>query len=116
MSRRGKKIGPISLVAMLAAIGLISKFLEGLPKGSGTVAVRALYGAGALIVVYLIARFFARRICAARTLRVLVRKAHSATQQHLMPLVRRRAQLVQLDAYGKPKMENWVKEVSLLYF
>ena len=114
MSRRGKKIDPISLatgLAMLAAFGLISKFLEGLPKGSGTVAVRALYGAGALIIVYLIARFFARRIRAARALRALVRKAHNATQRHLMPLVRRRAQLIQRDAYGKPKMENWVKEV-----
>jgi hypothetical protein len=72
-------------------------------QGAGTLAVRALYGAGALIIVNLIARFFARRIRAARALRALVRKAHSATQQHLMPLVRRRAQLVQLDAYGKPK-------------
>jgi hypothetical protein len=43
MSRR-KKIDPISLamgLAMLAAFGLISKFVEGLPEGSGTVAVRA---------------------------------------------------------------------------
>jgi hypothetical protein len=60
MSRRGKKIDPIDLakgLAMLAAFGLISEFLQGLPEGSGTVAVRALSGVGALILVYLIARF-----------------------------------------------------------
>jgi hypothetical protein len=119
MARRGQKLDLTGLLGFLVVAGLIGKFFEGLPEGSGTVVVRALYGAGALTIVYLIARFIARRIRArqvrferARALKALLRKAQSAIDQELMALVRRRAQLVQQDAYGKPKMENWENEIK----
>lgn len=99
--------------------GLIGKFLEGVPEGSGTVVVRVIYGASALTILYLIVCFLLRRIRArqirsarARALKSLLLKAHIATKQQLMSLLRRRTQLVQQDAYGNPKMENWVKEIQ----
>jgi restriction system protein len=41
-------------------------------------------------------------------------KVEAATKQHLTALVRRRAQLVQNDAYGNPRIDSWEKE--LRYF
>jgi len=40
------------------------------------------------------------------------RKAAAAINEHLPSLVRRRAQLVRSDAYGKPRLENWAKEIN----
>jgi restriction system protein len=83
------------------------------------VVVRVICGVIALTIVYLIVRFFTRRIRArqirlarARAHESLLLKAHIATKQQLMSLIRRRAQLVQQDAYGNPKMDNWVKEIQ----
>lgn len=39
-------------------------------------------------------------------------KAVAIIKQHLPSLIRRREQLVRHDAYGKPLLENWIKEVS----
>jgi restriction system protein len=121
MVRRGRKPdlnGGVGLVVIAGALWLVGKFFERLPEGSGTALVHVIYGLGALTVVYLIARFFARHVRArqvrfekARALEALLRKAQSATEQQLMSLVRRRAQLVQQDPYGQQKMENWGKEI-----
>jgi restriction system protein len=43
------------------------------------------------------------------------RKVAAAVDRHLMSLVRRRAQLVGADAYGKPLVEKWTKEVFYFF-
>lgn len=43
------------------------------------------------------------------------RKLTAAVDRHLASLVRRRAQLVSVDAYGKPLLEKWTKEVFYFF-
>jgi restriction system protein len=43
------------------------------------------------------------------------RKVKAAVDRHLASLVRRRAQLVGTDAYGKPLVEKWTKEVFYFF-
>jgi hypothetical protein len=42
----------------------------------------------------------------------LLRQAAAITAQQMGPLLRRRAQLVTLDPYGKPRFERWDKEID----
>lgn len=42
----------------------------------------------------------------------LLQKVQVTIEQHRSSLVRRRAQLVQPDAYGKPQWERWKKEIE----
>jgi restriction system protein len=50
-----------------------------------------------------------RRIGAHRT---LLKRVKVTMEQQLQPLLRRRAQLVRLDAYGKPQADKWDKEIG----
>jgi hypothetical protein len=74
----------------------------------GNTAVVILFVAVGILGIIVVANLRARRI--------LLRKATSTItatiKQHLPSLVRRRAQLVRLDAYGKPQFEKWIKEVD----
>jgi hypothetical protein len=45
--------GLLGFLMVAGGLGLVGKFFERLPKGSGTVVVRAFYGAGALTIIYL---------------------------------------------------------------
>jgi restriction system protein len=121
MARRSQKLdlkGLLSFMMVVGALGLIGRLFGGLPQGFGSAVELVFFGATALAVAYLVARFFSRRIRVRQALResirarqALLQKVKAATEQHLISLVRRRAQLVQQDAYGNHKMENWAKEV-----
>lgn len=50
-----------------------------------------------------------RRVEARRTLQ---QKVQAIIEHQISSLVRRRAQLVTQDAYGKPQLERWVKEID----
>jgi len=47
-----------------------------------------------------------------RAKRVLLEKVNAAVNLHIDALSRRRAQLVQPDAYGVPQLEKWLKEID----
>ena len=64
--------------------------------------------AGVAMVAWLLARLV-RRALARRAFR---RKVDGAIDQHLTALIRRRAQLVRPDAYGKPREEKWEREID----
>ena len=64
--------------------------------------------AGVATVAWLLARLF-RRALARRAFR---RKVDAAIDRHLTALIRRRAQLVRPDAYGKPREEKWEREID----
>jgi restriction system protein len=42
----------------------------------------------------------------------LLMKANAAVEQHMVSLVRKRAQLVRLDPYGKPMLDQWNREIE----
>jgi restriction system protein len=54
----------------------------------------------------------ARILWRTRARRRLLGKVNAVINQQVASLVRRRAQLVKLDAYGKPQMEKWIREVD----
>jgi restriction system protein len=63
---------------------------------------------GALVVLLVSYRLWRT----ARVRRAVARKVAAAIRQHLTALVRRREQLVTKDAYGKPRLEDWAKEIE----
>jgi hypothetical protein len=65
-------------------------------------------GIGILAIISLIVRNIQRE----RVRRAVRKKAAATVKQHLASLVRRREQLVRQDAYGKPLLEDWIKEIS----
>src|SRR5690349_10594783 len=48
----------------------------------------------------------------ARLQRIACTKAGAIIEQHIDPLVRKQAQLVQSDAYGKVLLDRWNKEIE----
>jgi restriction system protein len=111
-SRKHKHpIEPKTLFGFLVALGviwLITQPLQHLPRGTGGFLVLLVLTAGTVAVAYLVARLLQR----AGARRTLLRKTREAVEQHLTSLVRRRAQLVKPDPYGKPQVEKWAKEIS----
>ena len=113
MARRKQKhlIPPQTAFGLLVVIGvlwLVAKILQNAPSGSGNaiglVVLAVVAGAIALPVVRLIRRASARH--------ALLQKVRATTDQQLEPLLRRRAQLVRLDPYGKPQHDKWTKEID----
>jgi hypothetical protein len=98
----------LSLLAGLGALWLVGHVLHKLPNGTWN----AISLVGLLIfvggILYTAMRIVSR-ISARRTLLKLVRLA---TEQQLESLLRRRAQLVRLDPYGKPRADKWAKEID----
>ena len=76
----------------------------------GAATVQAQFGVAAAVVAVawplarLLRRLFARR--------AFLRKVNLAVERHLPALLRRRAQLVRPDAYGKMQEEKWEKEID----
>jgi restriction system protein len=112
MARRRKNDfeGLIGLGVIGFAIWLFVNNSAALGPVIVTIVTVAVVAFGALLILRFVREMWAgqRRNRVERSLR---RKANSVTEQQLAALVRRRAQLVQSDAYGKPKMENWEKEI-----
>ena len=98
----------IGMLAVVAGIGLIGKVSQNLPRGSASAVGLAVLVAVASIIAAPIVRLL-RRAGARRAVR---RQAIAITQQHLPTLSRRRAQLVRLDPYGKPRADRWIKEID----
>jgi restriction system protein len=93
-------IDPQLFFGLLIAISIIWLIVEILSHIVGNVMLLVL-----LIGVPAVA--FWRRDHARRN---LIQKSQTIIAQQISPLVRRRAQLVWQDAYGKPQVANWEKE------
>ncbi|MBV8458386.1 MAG: restriction endonuclease, partial [Acetobacteraceae bacterium] len=110
-SKQKHVIPPQTLFGLLVVLGagwLLIQVLQNLPPGSGS-AIGLIFllifaCAAAYPVVLLLRRTFSQQ--------ALLQKAKAMTDQQLEPLLRRRAQLVRLDAYGKPQRDKWVKEID----
>jgi restriction system protein len=109
-----RKNSDAALGVILVAVGIIWAFTEGakyLSKLPGNVwAGVVLLGVGIGVIVAL--KIAVRDFLDRRAGKSAARKAAAAINEHLPSLVRRRAQLVRSDAYGKPRLENWAKEIS----
>jgi hypothetical protein len=113
MARRKQKhlIKPQTFLGWLAILGvlfLVVRFFESMPSGTGTVLASVVLLTIAAAIAYLVIRLIRR----ANARRALLQKARGMTEQQLEPLLRRRAQLVRLDPYGKPKVEKWAEELD----
>lgn len=113
MARRKQKhlIPPQTAFGLLVVVGvlwILAKVLQNAPSGSGNaiglVILIVVVGITAFPIVRLIRRASARK--------ALLEKVRATTDQQLEPLLRRRAQLVRLDPYGKPQHDKWTKEIG----
>jgi restriction system protein len=98
----------IGLLITLGLLWLVAKIAESAPSGSGNVV-------GLIVLVVLagvVALPIVRHIRRASEHQALLQKVKAITIQQLEPLLRRRAQLVRLDPYGKPLHEKWIKEIG----
>ena len=119
MARRRKKADFGEGLITLVVIGtVLSAVHNSLPKGSGAALASFILIVVIGAAVFACARFILRLISEALARRRrddaqrrLLQKVQIAIKQHSASLIRRRAQLVQNDAYGNPKLEQWVKEV-----
>ncbi|MBX5454145.1 MAG: restriction endonuclease [Acidobacteriia bacterium] len=114
MARRKQKhlIRAQIAFGLLVVIGIIfwilAEALQNAPSGSGNA-----IGLVVLIIVVGIITFPIVRLIRRATARnALLEKVRAATDQQLEPLLRRRAQLVRLDPYGKPQHDKWAKEIN----
>ena len=113
MARRGQQhlIAPkalFGLLAVLTAIGLAGRLLEHLPRGSGNAIGAIVLAMIACVLAYPVARFLQR----ADARHTLLQKTGAMVEQQLESLLRRRSQLVRPDAYGKPRLDKWEKEID----
>lgn len=96
------------MLAILAGIVLIGKVAQSAPTGSANVVgLVFLLIVGAVVAVPVI-----RAITRAGARQALIQRVSATTDLQLDPLLRRRAQLVRLDPYGKPQREKWSKEID----
>jgi Restriction endonuclease len=113
MARRGQQhlITPkaiFGLLTVLAAIGLVGRFLQNLPRGSLNAIGAIVLAMVAGVLAYPVVRFLQR----ADTRHTLLQKTAAMVEQQLESLLRRRSQLVRPDAYGKPRLDKWEKEID----
>lgn len=92
------------LIAAAASIWIAVNVLQALFNSPGVLIVLIVLVAGVLLIAPKLLRLNRRD-------RVLG-KANTVIQQHIDELVRRRAQLVRQDAYGKLQLEGWAKEIE----
>jgi len=95
----------LRLVATLLCLWAFVTILNNLPEGSGTFFVLAVVAACAIVIVQKIVR-------PARLRQSLLVKANAVIEQQTDQLLRRRAQLVRQDAYGKVQLDKWSKEIE----
>jgi restriction endonuclease len=93
-------IDPQLFFGLLIAISVIWLVVEILSHIAGNVMLL-------ILLIGVPAVVFWRRDHARRS---LIQKSQTIIAQQISPLVRRRAQLVWQDAYGKPQVANWEKE------
>jgi restriction system protein len=113
MARRSKKnlIEPkalFSLFVVLAAIWIAAQLFQRMPDAAGNIVGLIVLGLVVAVITYPVIRFLHH----ARVRQSLLRKSRSMSDDQLTALLRRRAQLVRLDPYGKPRSEQWTKEID----
>jgi restriction system protein len=98
----------LELLLSVAGIGVTVRFLHDLPSRFGDDIGRIVLVVGVVAIacraVYLLERAAIRR--------ALFQKAKYAVERQLKSLVRRRAQLVRQDPYGKPLLDKWTNEID----
>jgi restriction system protein len=112
MARRKQKqiVSPQIFFGALAVLGvlwLLTKVADALSRSGSTIGF-VLMMAFAVIAAVSVFRFIQR----VNGRKALLRKTERMTEQQLEPFLRRRAQLVRLDPYGKPVREKWAKEID----
>lgn len=103
----------------LGVIGFVIWLFVSKSAALGPIIVTIVVFAAVVFVGFLIRRYVREWRAGRQRNRIeqsILRKVHDATEKQLASLVRRRAQLVQPDAYGKPKMGNWEKEINYFIF
>jgi restriction system protein len=96
---------PKTVVGLLTALGVIG--LMGWALQQPSIGFVLLLSGAAVLAIPVMRHF--RREGARRTLH---QKVQTMVGQQMTSLVRRRAQLVWQDAYGKPQLEKWTKEID----
>ncbi len=98
----------LEFLVSVGAVGVVVHFLQGSMSRLGSDLSRVVLVAGVVAIacrtVYLLGR--------ARVRRRLFEKAGSAIQRQMQSLVRRRAQLVRQDPYGRPLLDKWTDEID----
>jgi restriction system protein len=98
----------LELLVSLGVVGGVVHLLQGTASRTGGDLGRIVMVAGVVVIasrtVYLLERAAVRRR--------LFRKARSTIRRQIQSLVRRRAQLVRKDPYGKPLLEKWFGEID----
>lgn len=98
----------IELAVASGAIGFLVHALQGLPSRLGSDIGRVVLVAGVVAIAWRIAHLLSR----AKARRRLFDKARASIERQMASLVRRRAQLVRPDPYGKPLTEKWTEEIE----
>lgn len=106
MVRRRRKAAAIEVPAILWVAVCI--FILGLLSRNPSSAVAL----GLAIAAVLAAVVVVAVVVPARRRRSVINKANAAVERNADRLARRRAQLVRPDAYGKPVLGKWVKEID----
>lgn len=106
MARRRQKQDSKLLIGLAVAIGgiwVVVQLLKQLSQSGGEL----------LFIIFLVAAYFViRHRLQANARRALFQKIQLKIERQIDSLVRRRAQLVQKDPYGKPRMEKWMQELN----
>jgi len=96
--------GFFAIIILGGAVDFLDRLSKGRPQNFYSVAAIVILGGA---VVYAVARAHFRH----RAWQSLLQKVESVTEQHLIPLARKRAQLVREDAYGNLIIDAWQKEI-----
>jgi restriction system protein len=98
----------LELLMSVGVVGVTVHFLQASSSRFGNDIGRVVLVAGVVAIacrtVHLLRRAHARR--------TLFEKTGNAIERQLKSLVRRRAQLVRQDPYGKPLLEKWTNEID----
>ena len=107
MSRRRRRIHSGTLLALLAVIFAAAWLASKAMEFAGTIEL-VLGGAAAALAALVIIRSLDRLV----SRNALLRRIGDVTTPHLPALLRRNGQLVSTDAYGKPQLDRWNREIE----
>ena len=111
MAQRRANPLPVGLIVGAGLLWGLTKIFDvasGLPSEFWRAIIFIALGIGIILIIKSVVRNFFD----VRAGRSAARKAAATISENLPSLVRRRAQLVRPDAYGKPKLESWAKEIG----
>lgn len=104
MARRQRaSVKPSALFAGLAVLGIFSIILQ--------LSQQALFGL-VLCILLVLSYPIVRHVLRINARQKLLQNVQKVVDEQTVPLIRRRAQLVRQDAYGKLQLEKWQKEIA----